>query len=120
MKQHISVEDIEKFSNDQQIKVASVFGQYGNCCNTGGESINIGKLVERITIGEMIEVLGKKMYSMTQVNETYNWHIVIGDWNGKRIVKPSLCDALWEAIKQNLSLDADFSALEKLLTKQKE
>lgn len=72
MKQHLAFEDLEKFSNREQIQIATLFGQYGNCCNTGGESINVGKLRGSITIGKLIECIrNHHQVGIYTVNE--NW-----------------------------------------------
>lgn len=71
MKQHVYVEDLEKLSNEQQIELATLFGEYGNCSRIGGESINLGRLHERITIGKMLKVIEKR-YEKFEIQPSNN------------------------------------------------
>ncbi len=107
MKQHITVEDLQKFNNEEQIKIATLFGQYGNCCNTGGESMNLGKLSERINIGKMLEILSKECKYINPMYYPKNWNGWFVDVvypSGERSQKEyaELCDGLWEALKNVL------------------
>lgn len=107
MKQYITVADLEKFSNKEQLEIATLFGQYGNCCNTGGESMNLGKLSERITIGKMIEILESKfptIYIENQLPAGLRDKIryrVFQQGAGQHY-GDNLCDALWNAVKDVL------------------
>lgn len=108
MKQRISVEDLQQLTNKEQIKIATMFGQYGNCCNTGGETINLGKLRERITIGHMIEIL--KNDDNNGFSESGQYPLIIQDersyvsirYRTETSFHKELCDALWSAVKSIL------------------
>lgn len=89
MKQCLSVEELNTLDFERQKKVATLFGQYGNCTRTdseGNEYFNLGLLAERITIGKMIEVLRKLGYNFE------------GDWGGI-LARYTPCESLWECIK---------------------
>jgi hypothetical protein len=99
VKQHLAFEDLEKFSRKEQIDIATLFGQYGNCCNTGGESINIGLLRGKITIGAMIDVLTKQK-DYIEISGPYDegffpWAVTTPS---REYVGNELCDTLWDAV----------------------
>lgn len=103
MKQHITVKQLQKLSNKQQIKLATLFGEYGNCCNVGGETMNLGKLSDRINIGKMIEIIHKQ-YSeeMIMIMMHKGWSVTLCDYHGTDISNgehEQLCNALWEVVK---------------------
>lgn len=107
MKQHITVEQLQELTNKQQISLATLAGEYGNCCNTGGETMNLGKLRGKFTIGKMIEILDKhhsELYNRLEIykNELDEW--CIGLNTGEELIwleyNDDLCDALWEAVKK--------------------
>lgn len=105
MKQCIDVKNLKSLKFKQQATIATLFGQYGNCAridSEGNEHLILPMLAERITMGKMIEVLGDKLYCMTQDKAAHSWHIIIGEWNGLRIDKTELVDCLWEAIKKDI------------------
>lgn len=113
MKQHISVEQL-KLGFKQQKKIATLFGQYGNCVRNddeGNEYFNLGILAERISIGRMIEILCDSDFCfpsicLTESSKKSEW-IVVGvyclsgseKFRGKTFEADELCDALWEAVK---------------------
>lgn len=107
MKQHVTVEQLKELTNKQQINLATLAGEYGNCCNTGGETINLGKLRGRFTIGKMIKILDyhhSELYNKLDIykNDLDEW--CIGLNIGEEIVllaySDELCDALWKAVKK--------------------
>jgi hypothetical protein len=95
MKQYITVADLQKLNNDEQIQIATLFGQYGNCSNTGGESMNLGKLSERITIGKMMELLWENKVPLT-------YTLVFNGTDERTHHFEDLCDELWKEIKNIL------------------
>jgi len=106
VKQCISVKQLEQLTNEQQIKVATLAGEYGNCCNTGGETMNLGKLSDKLTIGKMIEILSDN--GITEISPVWDndgnitgWSVDICDPDkGGWFVQTELCDCLWEAVKK--------------------
>ena len=111
MRQVVTVKQLEELTNKQQIKVATLAGEYGNCCHTGGETMNLAKLSDKFTIGKMIELL-ECNNSLTLRHD----YIIPGEieFGLKWIVKvfhdidcpikyydaEELVDALWKGIKE--------------------
>ena len=97
IKQIVFPDKIRELNNEEQIKLATLAGEYGNCSNTGGETMNVGKFSDRLTIGKMIEILGDKFQFM-QTNNVDTWWVYIE--GTKNVFRKEQCvDALWEAIK---------------------
>jgi hypothetical protein len=111
MKQHLSPEQISMYCDSLQIEIASLFGEYGNCCRTGGEEINYAKLSDKITIGRMLDILREK-YQMIIYTVDELWCVQLLDLNdcGNDVDVAciwedglkELCDVLWKAICYNI------------------
>ena len=103
MKQHITAKQLKELSNEQQIRVATLAGEYGNCCNGGGETINLEKLSYRINIGKMIEIISNYVYDINTFQGHGYWDTivtVITEDEEKKYASEWLCDALWECMKE--------------------
>lgn len=108
MKQHISANQLKQLDFKEQMKIATLFGEYGNCSRNdskGDEYFNLGLLSERITIGRMIEVLALdnivvniKATLMDTKDELQGFVLLDNTFYHKDFSAKELCDALWNAI----------------------
>ncbi|MFT9498048.1 hypothetical protein [Anaerosolibacter sp.] len=110
MKQHISNEQLKVLSWEEQKKIATIFGQFGNCSRNdanGDEYLILPMLAEKITIGKMIEVITKDNITVDIKTTTLDTEdgkkafILLNNiFNVKSYSSEELCDALWEAVKE--------------------
>ena len=104
MKQHVTYDDLFELTVREQIDIATMFGQYGNCSYVGGEKMNISKLSEKITIGKMIEVLIEKDKKCINIDRYEDYHTGEYLWEFDDIYDEDkeLCNILWTRIKKLL------------------
>jgi|TARA_Y100000310_G_scaffold158420_1_gene157821 hypothetical protein len=93
MKQHITKEQWDELSKDGQNALKEFIG-----------FDNLEEHIYNITIGEMIEFLGKDLYSIKRLGEDYEvWTLLaVGFEEMYAPKKEELADALWEAVKFKL------------------
>lgn len=103
MKQCLSYGDLKDFHIKKIERIATKFGQYGNCFSEDGETCNLAKLSERITIGRLIEVINND-FSICMWHEGHKGWVVtpIADWDDRKWIGEDLCTALWNVMKDDI------------------
>jgi hypothetical protein len=108
MRQHVSSEQLKSFPWEEQKKIATAFGQFGNCSRIDGngeEYLILPMLAERITIGKMIERLNNHTSELSILYQLEVWQakILIRDEKGEMVrvfCEDEVCDALWRAVQE--------------------
>lgn len=100
MKRNIEVSQLKDFNFKEQKRIATFFGQFGNCIrediDENNGSFALGLLADRINIGTMFEKLSKYEMSFDK-KELCHFSIVI-ERTKHTFINEELCDCLWECI----------------------